>query len=138
MANGPTPHLSWKELACKDGTPYPKEFIKDRRVYRLADIFEDIRYSYSRPIKVVSAFRTPSWNRKVGGARNSMHMEGRALDLQPPKGISVEEFYRDIRFRAKHLGIMGLGRYETFVHIDIRPTQKIAYWSGTGVKDSGA
>ncbi len=137
LRKGPSPHLTWQELACKDGTPYPEEFIEDGRVFKLAQTFEQIRLLAGEyPITILSAYRTPEHNRKVGGARNSQHVEGRALDLKPPKTWSVKSFYELIRRYAPELGIHGLGRYKTFVHVDIRPTKTIAYWSGDGIKDS--
>lgn len=138
MVKGPSPHLTWKELSCKDGTAYPEKFVKDGRVFKLAQMFESIRLLAGEyPITIDSAYRTPAHNRKIGGARNSQHVEGRALDLRPPKTWNVNSFYELIRRNAKNLGIHGLGKYKTFVHVDIRPTKTLAVWSGNGVKDSG-
>lgn len=138
LDNGPTSHLSWKELACKDGTPYPFDFIMDRRVHTLANVFESIRALYNKPIAVVSAFRTIGHNRRIGGAPKSQHLEGKALDLKPPVGISINQFYKDIRANTKKFGICGLGRYKTFVHVDIRNNSngKLIVWSGTSAKDA--
>jgi uncharacterized protein YcbK (DUF882 family) len=135
MIRGPSNHLSWRELACKDGTPYPEEFKEDGRVYDLANSFERIRDLYEKPIIILSAFRTPEHNRKIGGARNSLHLEGMALDLRPPKGISTKRFYEDIRDYAKFIRVQGIGRYNTFVHIDIRESHRLVTWTGTGIKD---
>jgi uncharacterized protein YcbK (DUF882 family) len=136
MTKGPSKHLTWKEMACKDGTPYPTEWRVTRAI-ELAEIFEVIRMSFgSKPIIILSAYRTPSWNKKIGGARNSQHLEGRALDISPPDGVTASEFYKVIKEMAPSLHIHGLGKYKTFVHIDTRPTTGIAYWAGTGAKDS--
>lgn len=133
--NGPSTHLSWKELACKDGTPYP-EIWRDTRGKNLGILFEKIRSLYCKPITVLSAYRTAEHNKKVGGARNSQHLYGRALDLKPPKGVNLFHFYENIRANTKHFGITGLGKYKTFIHVDIRPSNRLAVWSGSGVKDS--
>ena len=133
---GPSEHLSWKELACKDGTPYPEKFIKDGRIFKLASVFENIRAMYGLPITINSAYRTPEHNRKIGGARNSQHVQGRALDLHPPKKCPIEKFYNDIRQNADDFGIHGIGHYKTFVHVDIRPSNKLVAWNGNGIKDS--
>ena len=135
--NGPSRHLTWKEMACNDGTPYPKEFISDGRVFKLAQAFEDIRtLCGGRPIKVLSAYRTRNWNTRVGGAPNSQHVQGRALDLKPPIGLTVKQFYELIKANHKDFGIKGIGLYKTFVHIDIRPTTNLVAWSSTMPKES--
>lgn len=135
-SNGPSSHLTWKELACKNGVEYPRKFILDGRIFKLAAVFEDIRALYGKPITIHSAYRTPEYNKKIGGARNSQHVQGRALDLAPPKGISLEKFYNDIKANVEDFGIHGLGKYPTFVHVDIRPTDKLIVWFGNGAKDS--
>lgn len=138
--NGPSPHLTWTELACKDGTLYPENFKKDGRVYKLAAMFEQIRLACGgKPLTVLSAYRTEAHNRKIGGARFSQHVQGRALDLRPPKGMTVTKFHQVIIGLAKSdLGktIRGVGLYSTFVHIDIRPSLRLVTWSGTGKKDA--
>lgn len=127
-------HLSWSELACKDGTPYPTKWVHRAKI--LAEEFERIRAACgNKPIVVGSAYRTEAHNRRVGGARNSQHVEGRALDLYPPKGMSVERFFSIVREIAltNTSQIYGLGRYPTFVHIDIRPEPshgRLVAWSG--------
>ncbi|MDO8632197.1 MAG: D-Ala-D-Ala carboxypeptidase family metallohydrolase [Phycisphaerales bacterium] len=132
--NGPSQHLSWKELGCHDGTPYPSEWRVTRAV-PLAIEFERIRAAVGQSIVVGSAYRTPAWNRKVGGAPRSRHMEGRALDLDPPKGWTLARFYaviREVVGRPESM-IYGLGRYPRFVHIDIRqmpPHGGLTAWRG--------
>lgn len=141
-ARGPSPHLSWNELACKDGpghtpgTPYPMEWRADlTRAVKLATLFEEIREKWGKPIQILSAYRTPEYNRRIGGANASQHKQGRALDLRPPEGVTVEEFYKRIRYdRPKSLG--GIGLYKTFVHVDVREiTHHLATWFGVGMKD---
>lgn len=135
MTRGPSPFLSWSELACKDAakTPYPHAW-RATRAMLLAREFERIRIAIGAPIRVGSAYRTPEHNRAVGGAANSQHMQGRALDLYPPDGWSVAKFYAAIREIAGHeeSSIGGLGRYPTFVHIDTRPIAngRLTVWSG--------
>lgn len=136
MPKGPSKYLSWKELACKDGTPYPIEWRTNRAI-QLAEVFEIIRaMAGDVPITVLSAYRSYLHNRKVGGARNSQHLYGRALDLKPPEGYTVNEFYDLIKTASRMTNIRGIGKYKTFIHVDIRPSNKVAFWFGTGVKDS--
>lgn len=132
---GPSPHLSWAELGCKDGTPYPDTW-RGNRAIRLAVEFERIRTHVGAPIVVGSAYRTPAHNAAIGGAVRSQHVEGRALDLYPPAGWTMDRFFAVIRSIALRddSGIFGLGRYPTFVHIDVRPPNprnQLVVWRGT-------
>ena len=131
--SGPSPHLSWAELACKDGTPYPEEWRASRAVV-LAEAFEAVRAMIGQPIVVGSAYRTPEHNRRVGGAARSQHCQGRALDLYPPKGMTADQLYATVRLLAlkRTSPIYGLGRYPSFVHIDIRPSAsgRVTVWTG--------
>jgi uncharacterized protein YcbK (DUF882 family) len=138
-ARGPSPHLSWAELACKDGTPYPEVWRLDRLV-DLVVTFEDLRAELGGlPIRVVSAYRTPAYNSRLEGAAvKSQHVEGRALDLQHSR-LSAAKVYQ--RIRAMHADgrlplLGGVGLYRTFVHIDTRPPKapgRLALWAGKGV-----
>lgn len=133
----PGAHLSWDELACKDGTPYPLPLTARGR--ELGVVFEAIRAAAGhKPLYVNSAYRTAEYNRRIGGARHSQHVQGRALDLQPPRGMSVAVFYARIKRLAQSTvpQIRGIGQYRTFVHVDIRPGAHLALWRGSGVKDS--
>ena len=133
MATGPSPHLSWSELGCKDGTPYPQRFIDDGRIAILAREFERVRIQVGQPIVIGSAYRTPTYNKKIGGAPKSQHVEGRALDLYPPKGMTVEALYSVVHAIAKDdaSAICGLGKYPTFVHMDVRPSNRLTIWHGS-------
>lgn len=128
--NGPSNNLTWKELACRDGTPYPEDFITDGRVYKLAHVFENIRKLWgNRPLVIDSAYRTVEHNKSVGGAPSSQHVQGRALDIRPLDG-KAHVLYTIINNHAIALGVRGIGLYKTFIHVDIRPTDTIAFWSG--------
>ena len=137
MNNHVTDHFKWSELACKDGTPYPMKWRI--RGFKLCKEVEAIRaYCGGKPIRILSAYRTSIHNRNVGGAKKSQHVQGRAIDLNPPRGMNVEEFYQGIKAIANnlHSDIWGVGRYPTFVHIDIRPCpahKKIVCWRGKRV-----
>lgn len=130
-----TAHLTWDELACHDGTPYPAEW-RESRGLPLAAEFERIRAACGdKPIRIGSAFRTVAHNHRIGGARNSQHVQGRALDLYPPKGMTVPEFARIVREVAGRADsrLTGVGYYPSFVHVDIRPPRpdgRLTVWRG--------
>lgn len=45
------------------------------------NVFEPIRAHLNAPIKVNSGYRSPSLNKRIGGAKNSQHVLGEAIDL---------------------------------------------------------
>lgn len=122
---GPSPHLRWSELACRDAihTPYPLDYRTDGRARDLALAFEALRQACgNRPLTVLSAYRTPAWNEAVGGSRTSQHLAGRALDLQTPGQLTPADFWAIAQEVARLVpAIGGLGRYDWGLHLDVRP-----------------
>ena len=131
--NGPSEHLSWIELACHDSprTQYPKEWRSDRAL-ELAKAFERVRELCGFPLTVNSAYRTPAYNRSIGGAIKSQHVEGRALDLVPvPCNDKNLMALRVAANAARREGLLrGIGNYTGFVHIDTRPGIEFT-WRGS-------
>ena len=133
MPDGPSAHLLWTELACHDQwrTPYPLVW-RDTRGTELAELFEAFRaWCGGDPLIVLSAYRTPEWNRLKKGAKRSQHIEGRALDLTR-HGWTAFHLYREARAFAEsypHL-VGGIGQYPTFVHLDMRETARLVAWQG--------
>lgn len=66
-------------------------------------------------IRVHSAKRSKKQNKRVGGAPNSYHLKGRALDISA-RCLSHEDLAKIARKHAN-----GVLLYETHVHIDNRP-----------------
>lgn len=133
MTAGPSPHLSWAELACHNGVPYPMEW-RETRAVQLAIEFERIRVAVGRPIPILSAYRTQSYNARIpGAAKNSQHVHGRALDLNIPKGMTLQQLLKAVLSVARSEGskIRGVGEYAWGVHIDIRPGDRLVRWSGS-------
>ena len=52
----------------------------------MATVLHKIRNEYKKPMQVVSGFRNLDHNKKVGGAPNSLHCKGLAVDFKDPKG----------------------------------------------------
>lgn len=64
-------------------------------------------------IHITSAYRCPSHNAAVGGVPNSRHLKGDATDIYSATLSSYS-----LAGKCKHFD--GLGRYNTFVHVDSR------------------
>ena len=85
---------------------------------------EVLRAELAQPIRVVSGYRTPSYNSQVGGARRSQHLCGRAADIQV-NSYSPDQVHAKIEelILARRMKQGGLGLYNTFVHYDVRGTK---------------
>ena len=62
-----------------DNTP-TAEIIKNIETL-VAKVLDPAREKYGKPIYINSGYRCPELNRKVGGAKRSYHLQGRAADL---------------------------------------------------------
>lgn len=112
-------HLS--EFACKDGTPVPKHLIPN--VMKLAELLQKVRDTFGDyPVIINSAYRHPEYNAAIGGSPRSQHLEAKAADIKID-GVRPDEVYQRISdlHRNGEIHAGGLGRYNTFTHVDIRP-----------------
>ena len=64
-----------------------------------------------------SAIRSPEVNAAVGGARNSQHLAGSAVDIDV-RGMPTEQRVALIR-QAREAGFGGVGVYENSLHFDV-------------------
>ncbi len=127
-----TENFSLSEFKCKDGTDVPEELME--HVQLLADNLQVLREHLGRPIRVISGYRTPKYNRKIGGAARSQHMQAKAADIKIT-GLSSGEIKEAIEALIKDSKMMkgGVGLYKTFTHYDVRGRN--ARWHGKGMKD---
>jgi len=100
------------EFACKDGSD---KYLVDPA---LVLILQKIRDHFKVPVIINSAYRTAAHNKKVGGATNSNHTKGTAADIEV-KGIAPLK----VAQYAESIGVLGIGWYKNFVHIDTRTSR---------------
>ena len=100
-----------KEFACHDGTD---KILIDLDMIAILQTIRDV----GGRVTINSAYRTPSHNKQVGGASRSFHLQGRAFDI-----VSERLSTTDICNLANTLGVKGIIKYPTFVHIDSRETK---------------
>lgn len=104
-------HFTGKEFKCKDGT---EEYLY---CPNLIMVLEKIREHFDAPVIINSGYRTPDWNAKVGGAKNSYHCKGMAADIRI-KGVSTDKI---AKYADEIMGNQGgIIRYSNFVHVDVR------------------
>ena len=138
-----TKHFDVVDFACRSGVPYPRLWIPGRLV-SLAEMLEVIWTELERPIRITSPYRTPEYNRKVGGKPSSQHLEGRAADIVVVglDAVVAHDAILMLSRAGKLPQLGGLGKYpprtapeprKGFVHVDIRPQArpgKLARWEG--------
>jgi len=103
------PDFSPEEIACRgDGKIQINEAALDK--------LQALRKKLGVPLIVHSAYRSPEYNRRVGGAKHSMHLQGAAFDISMANH-DPESF----ETAARAVGFTGFGFYprQNFMHIDI-------------------
>ena len=123
-------HISWRELLVKTANPGntlpPKS--KWLNIVRPAILVDMARAHFGVPVTLHSTYRSPEYNRSVGGASNSRHLEFNAIDCSL-QGVSPQRLY-NMLLALRQGGAFkgGLGLYSSFVHIDERGSN--ATWKG--------
>lgn len=119
-------YFNREEFDCRDGTPVPDNLCCN--VVTVANQLDVIREELGKPIFVLSGYRTPKYNKAVGGATQSQHLKANASDIvtkfHTPKQIhaAIEKLIKEKKIKNG-----GLGLYKTFVHYDIGPVRR---WNG--------
>lgn len=128
-----TPHFHIEEWDCRDGTPYPTEWV-EQRLRPLCEALEVVREKCGgHPVTITSGYRTLEWNAIVGGSDGSRHMLGDAADFIIGK-VPAQHVY-EVCLALQETGLIhcgGLALYKQkvpFVHIDIRG--KRVRWEGS-------
>jgi hypothetical protein len=114
------------EFRCGIGTPCSCStiLIDDK----LIEYLQKIRDHFGKTITITSAYRCPSYNKRIGGTTGSYHSRGQAVDIVV-NGVKPAEVAK----YAESIGIKGIGLYESskdgfFVHIDTRAVK--SFWYG--------
>ena len=91
----------------------------------LVEVLEDVRTHFKWPVIITSGYRTPKYNKKIGGVKNSQHTKGTAADIKVKMVLASEvQEYLCEKYPNKY----GIGKYDKFTHIDVR--EKKARWRG--------
>ena len=110
-----------REFRCKDDTD-PIFVDSD-----LVDVLQKVRDHFGKAVTITSAFRTASYNasKKVGGAKYSQHLYGKAADIKV-SGVAASVVADYVETLMPNTG--GIGRYSTFTHVDVRKVK--SRWNG--------
>ena len=109
-----------KEFRCKDGSDtilICPDTVK---------ILQAVRDYFGKPVTINSAYRTASYNKRVGGVTNSQHVKGTACDIK----VADVPSWAVAAFLEANYKKNGIGYYPTFVHVDSRGYRVL--WQNTG------
>ena len=124
--------INWKDPSAKVSQFFTVAEVTqgdDRRIPQDADIkanilalakeLDKVREAWGSAIGVTSWYRPPTVNREVGGASQSQHLTGSAVDIYPynAKDLAFEQF-----LDSKWGGALGYGQTSGrgFTHLDLR------------------
>lgn len=113
------PNFTAGEFFCKCGKcinqPISSELVAKLQL---------LRNQMGRPIIFTSAYRCPAYNAKIGGARNSRHLIGDAVDI----AIAGMDWRLLVR-EAKAVGFRGIGygQHRGFIHVDLGAVREWDY-----------
>jgi uncharacterized protein YcbK (DUF882 family) len=118
--------LELAQLCAKDGNDAPTA-AKRERILPTLQVLALVREAFG-PTTINSGYRAPAYNARIGGAKNSRHTVGDAIDFKCRDGNpqAWAHFLRGLRDDGVFTG--GIGTYRTFVHVDTRGTN--ADWRG--------
>lgn len=109
--NKGTKNFKISEFRCKGSGTLPNGGIDNNLILKL----EELRYALGGKALVInSGYRSPAHNKRVGGASKSQHLYGKAADIKV-RGVTPATVYR-----AADKIFNGVGRYNTFTHVDTR------------------
>ena len=117
---------TFQEFVSKNGIKHFKfyEFVKDPNGFIDSDLvlkLEKLREAVGFKLIITSGFRSEKENEAIGGAKNSLHLEGKAIDIATIN-ISTNGMYQLIK-NAILVGFTGIIIYPRHVHLDIRPLE---------------
>lgn len=116
-----TENFNIREFACKDGSDVPNNL--EPNVQKLAESLQVLRDHLDEPIRLNSGYRSPEYNKKIGGAKSSQHLKANAADItvksKTPKELAA---IIETLISQKKMTQGGIGIYPGFVHYDVRGT----------------
>ena len=112
-------NFSLHEFECRDGSHL---VMLDEK---LLELLQKMRDAAGQPIMVYSGYRTPAYNKQVGGAPTSQHLYGKAADISIVN-MTVDQMAE----LGERCGADGIGKYykQGFIHVDTRGHK--ARWIG--------
>ncbi len=107
-------HFDRSEFACRDRCGF------DTVDVQLLTMLEAAHQHFRANVYINDGCRCPTHNAIVGGEPDSQHMRGKAVDLRID-GVTPDDVAS--YFEQTHPHSHGVGRYNTFTHVDCRDSK---------------
>ncbi|MGK7961332.1 D-Ala-D-Ala carboxypeptidase family metallohydrolase, partial [Crocosphaera sp.] len=119
-----TQHFYWYE-ATHGGQRIPQHESHAQNIIKIARLAEEARAKLGHPLRITSWYRPEPWNSRCGGAKNSVHLRGSAIDFNAGTMRGREM----ARILSDWPGGMGIySHYPMLLHLDARDYR--ARWGG--------
>ena len=114
-----TKNFDLKEFNCKDNSETPAELIPN--LQELANNLQILRDFLGTSLHINSGYRSHAYNKKIGGAKFSQHLLGKAADISSNK-FTPEQIHAAVikLIDEGKVNFGGVGIYNSFLHVDIR------------------
>jgi uncharacterized protein YcbK (DUF882 family) len=117
-----TNNFTLQEFNSKCGRDIPNNVLPN--IIQLAKNLQVLRDAVGKSISITSGYRSPQHNKKIGGAKDSQHVKGMAVDIKVA-GMTPKEVALIIEglIESGKMKQGGIGIYPSWVHYDIRGTK---------------
>lgn len=88
---------------------------------QIGAVMDKIRQFVGKPIRITSGYRCPKLNTIIGGAKNSQHVKGQAIDFQVV-GYSNKQLFELFKELSKAYIVVFdqlIWQYNSWIHISI-------------------
>jgi uncharacterized protein YcbK (DUF882 family) len=104
------------------GNVCPAEY--EENLTKLLEALNIVRSNYGKPLVIVSGYRTPEYNKKVGGYSNSAHLTCQAADIRDYSRDLTNWLLSNINLLVNTGLYMESPKFAvSWVHLQIRPTK---------------
>lgn len=123
--NNISQHITYAEAiktsARADNTPNADQLAAMKLL--AVNVFEPLRALVGRPIIISSMFRSEKYNYLIGGARNSQHCKGEAMDIKlPGQNKSLFEIIKNQLPFDQLIWEFGTDKEPAWVHVSYKAT----------------
>jgi len=114
-------YFTLSELANNNCQESIKYIISPKQM-KFIEALDKHRAWYKKPMRLSCSYRSPSWNKQVGGKPNSLHLKAQAADVQIGRCTDLQAEHHAARWQAicELMGEVGeIGFYDWGIHLGL-------------------